>query len=279
MKNNEINWRPWIIAGSVLLLLSSSLSFFISTNIYDSERFARKTTEAITSEPARDAIAKEVSSTVLEDQSFVVKKLLSEPLEVLVSGLLKTNAFSSVFYEFSNSLNRFVTTRDFEPVTINISSIVPVVTTVVDKLAPDNSLDLTSFETNEIVLFEDSDLPPFATIGKVIVVLGPLSLVALIAVAIVTWRNLSDKRNLLKYSGMTLVYTGVLLLVLTYTASGLLTVSIIDPERSIIMHEIYNSFISNFRALQFLTVAIGGALWLGHYILVKDVKLAIKARK
>lgn len=279
MNNKDINWKPWIIAGSVLLLLISSMSFFVSNNVYDSERFARKTTEAITSEPAREAIAREVSSAVLAEQSLIAKKLLSEPVEVLVSGLLKTNAFSNVFYEFSKSLNRFVTTRDFEPVTIDISSVVPIITPVIDRLSPNNNLNLAKFETNEIILLEDSDLPPFDTIGKTLVILGPLSFVALMGIAVAAWRKLTDKRDLLKYSGMVMVYTGVLLLVLTYTSGGLLTVSILDPERSIIMREIYNSFFENFRTIQYLTVALGGALWLGHYFLINDLKFSVKARK
>ncbi len=275
----DFNWTPWIVTGAVLLLLISSLSFFVSTNIYNSERFAKKTTEAITSEPARQAIGKEVSSAILSEQPFIARQLLSEPIAVIVAGLLDTDAFSGVFYNFSNSLNRFITTKDFEPVSIDISSVVPTVTSVADKLFPENTLELERFEAKEIILLEDTDLPPFNTIGKILAVIGPISLLALAGIGIASWQKLKDKRDLLKYSGMVMVFAGIALLVITYTSSGLLTVSILDPERSIIMHEIYDSFISNFRSLQYLTVIIGGILWFTHYALKNDIKFSIKSNK
>lgn len=278
-KGTKRNYTNWCITGAVLLLVISSLSFFVTNNIYDSQRFATKTTEAITSEPAREAIAEQITSEILKDQSQISQRLLTEPSEALISGLLKSDAFSNVFYDFSNSLNRFLTTKDIKPVTIDISSITSTVDTVVDTIEPNNNLDLSRFDDEEITLFEDTDLPPFKTIGQTLLIIGPISLLALLVLAVISFRKLDDKKELLKHSGLVLLISGILLLVLTYTSSGLLTVAIIDPERSTVMQAIYNSFVSNFRILQVIMIALGGALYGIYYYVKNDISLSVESKK
>lgn len=257
-KNASRDYTPWLIGLSVFLLIISFIAFFITANVYDSERFAKNTTDAITSEPARDAIATEITEALLEEESAVANFILTEPVEALISGLLDTKIASGIFYEFSYQLNRVLVTNDFEPVTINVGEIASTIDTVVNTLQPDNNLDLSgNIQNEEITLFDNNDLPPFKTIGQVLLIVGPLSLIAVISIAIVSYSKLDDRRKLLNYAGITFAITGALLLVFTFTSGAVLTVSIIDPERSTIMQEIFNSFISTFRFMMILLVLVG----------------------
>lgn len=272
-------YAPWYIAGAVLLLMLSTLSLFVSSNIYNSERFTKKTVAALTSEATREAIATEITSEVLADQSLITQRILAQPMKTIISSLLKTETFSSVFTSFTVNLHRFLVSNDFEPVTINIGSITSTIDSVVDNIKPDNELDLSEFEEKEIVLLEDVDLPPFKTIGNALMIISPLTMLALMVGAVIAYNKASDKRDLLKYSGLVLMISGTILLLLTLTSGSLITLTIIDPERSIIMQEIYNSFISNFRSLQFAMVAFGAILYGIYYYLVNDVSFSVTEKK
>ena len=269
------NYKPWYIAGAVILVMLSTLTLFVSSQIYDSEKFAENATAALTSEVAREAIAKEVTSELLSEQSLIAQKLLSEPLESIIASMLNSEAFSGVFSNLSGNLHGFIISKDFEPITIDIGSITSSLDSIVSTIKPDNELNLAQYEEEEIILLENAELPPFKTISNILMIMGPLLMLTVVVGAIVTFRRIQDKRDLLKYSGQVLMISGVLLLILTLTSGNLLTISITDPERSIILREIYNSFISNFRTLQILMVAFGAILYGVYYYLVNDIDFSI----
>ncbi len=268
-----------IVTTSVFLLVFCSISFFITNNIYNSERFAEKTTKAITSETARKAISKEIATELLEDQPLLVRNVVSEPVENLVTSSLGTELFSGVFYEISYGLNKFLTTKDFEPVKINISEITPTIETVVNTIKPDNDLNFDEVSSKEIVIFDTVDLPSFKTFGQALLIAGPVIVLILVLIALFTIKKLKKKVDFFKYAAIVLVSSGLILLVLTYTGGSLLTVTILDPERSLLMSEIYNSFISSFRNAQYLLVILGLASAGIYLYKTKDVKFSIKSKK
>ena len=272
------NWRPWLITVAVLLLIISSLSFFVTNNIYNSSTFASKVTQAVQTETVRDAMASQITSEILADQSPVAAKVLTQPVNTLVSGLLKTDAFNTVVYNFSFRLNKFLTTKDFEPITIDISSATTTIEAVADRIRPDNELDLSRFATEEIVLLDDVDLPPFRTIGQTLLISGPLALLALLALAVTSLIKMKDKWNFAKFSSIVLGISGVVLLVLSYTSGALLTITIIDPERSTIMQEIYSVFIANFQAIALGMVVVAGIIYAVYYFHNNRIKLDVDKR-
>jgi hypothetical protein len=279
-KQAKRNYAPWVIAAAVLLLVVSSISFFITTNIFDSSTFSAKATEAITSETSVNAISSEITTELLEDRSFVAKRILNEPVQSIVASILTSDASETVIQETTYSINQFLTTRDFEPITISIVEITNTLDNIVDTLQPDNDVSFASVQKKEIVLFDDLELPPFKSIGQVLMIVGPLSFLLLLGTGFFAYTKLKDKKLMLKHVGTVLAISGVILYMLTFTSGSLLTLSIVDPERSIIMQEIFDTFISNFRLMQIWMMVIGlSMLMIWRYRLVEKSADYLKSLK
>jgi hypothetical protein len=174
--------RKWSRFGSVVLLCFAAVTLFLAQSsywvnhtVFNQASFTRITTTALLSESSREAIATSVVNKSLEDRP-VIKRIVGERAESLISGLLGTDLSTQALTALTNKTYAYTTSSDRQDIKIDLTAIKTPVTSIIS-LAQSRGVEVpqTQYQIpDEIVLLQSDAFPDLSGGVKAMLWLGPL---------------------------------------------------------------------------------------------------------
>lgn len=260
-----------LIAG--LLLLVSSLGIWAKNNVFNSEQFSKHVVTAVQQDDVRQAIGSSVASFLYTDRP-VLGRVLSQPTENLVSSLLVNDRFSSVLYNLSDRLNERLFHGKTNDVVIDISGFTEGIKALAATLRPETELNLPEGDAARITLINGSAVPDLQKTGQVVLIVTPISLLALLLLVCVSWLRMRSKADFFKYAAIVALSTGIVLTVLTQTASAQLSLLAQNANQAIILGSIYDEFVASLRSYQTWLIVIGIITIIIRELILRRTQLA-----
>jgi hypothetical protein len=239
--------------------MTASLTIWIRNNIYNSQHFADTLVSAITTESSRTAIAGQITDKVYENRP-IAGRVLADPTQNVIESLLKNDRFSNVLTTVATKVNQRITTGNTSAIVIDISSFSTVINAVKQVIAPTADFTVPTGDAAKITLLKANALPDIHRFGQFLLILLPITLLGLAALAIATWVKIARKATWFKLVGLVFVISSVLLITFNYTGGSLLSSYAQTPNESIILQNIYSAFTVNFEHFQYMLGSIGVVL-------------------
>lgn len=160
---------------AALTLFLAQSSYWVNHTVFNQENFTRITTTALLSESSRDAVATSVVNASLSDKP-VIKRIIGERAESLISGLLGTDLSSQAVTALTNKVYAYTTSSGREDIAIDLTGIKTPITTIVG-LAESRGVDVPQTQIqlpDQIVLLQKDAFPDLSGEVKAMLWLGPL---------------------------------------------------------------------------------------------------------
>lgn len=168
--------------GTVLLLVVGAISLFfaqsaywINHTVFDKESFSTITTDALTSQSSRDAIASSVVNKALEDRP-VAKKVIGERVISLTSGLLGSDFSNQAISALSSKTYAYATASNRQDIAIDLTAVKDPLNGII-ALAESQGASVPEPKReipDEIVLIESDNFPDLSGAVKAMLWLGPV---------------------------------------------------------------------------------------------------------
>jgi hypothetical protein len=214
----------------------------------------------LTSEAARDAIARSIVDQLLAEQP-ILQAIVRNPLESAIASLLDT-AFFRVPLE---RVAQFIWVTLFinnASVILDIAPLRDFVFGIISALAPQAAATLSPDQLpDQIVLFEADQLPDFQRIANSIswltwlFLLGGLGLLGLALGR--AWRNPGLRWALVGWTGIFLAAEAILVLILSIPARSTLVVAVDNQAGRVIVGETYDALIQGLHAGMAVLLVLG----------------------
>jgi hypothetical protein len=163
-----------IILASVSLFLAQS-AYWVNHTVFNQQNFTQITTTALLSESSRDAIASSVVNQSLENRP-VIKRLVGERAESLISGLLGSDLSSQAVTAVTAKTYAYTTSSNRQDIAIDLTGIKTPITTIIG-LAESTGVNVpkTQIELpDQVVLLQSDAFPNLSGAVKAMLWLGPL---------------------------------------------------------------------------------------------------------
>jgi cytochrome bd-type quinol oxidase subunit 2 len=272
----------WLTLGAGLLLLIANSAFWLNHNIFNEQRFAEITTDSLTSETSRTAIASALTDRIYEDRP-IASRIAGDLTKKTISGLLDSSLVETAIKTTAERLNLAVTASNKESVEIDLSGVKDVVTQVVNvasTINPELQADPSNIPES-IVLLDGSRIPDFYKYGIAFMWLAPLAFLgAMVLLALPYTRKTNGyiSTALLQSSVFTAVAAFALLMGPLLRPPFLSVASTVHGK--VVIGNLYDSFMAtyNTQTLTLLTVALLLNLALGAFYLYPILRKTKQAK-
>jgi hypothetical protein len=222
-------WSALLLVFGTLLIVVSSIGFWIQWTIMSERGFVEVTGNVITAEQSRATIARAVVDQLFADVP-ILRSLVRDPLEGLISGILGSSLFVTVF--------QFVSERIWEAIFVNrsqisldISPLRNILYGIISAIAPDVAARITPADIpDELVLLSADALPDLTGVstpvafGTWIAFFGGI---AMIIIALMrAWAQPLVRYTLFAWTGILLIIQSIILGFLTFPTQTAIVVGI-----------------------------------------------------
>jgi hypothetical protein len=244
-------WSTLLLVGGTLLIVLSAIGFWIQQTVMTEDNFVQLTSQVLTSQAARDAIATSIVDQLLAERP-ILQGLVRDPLESAIASLLDT-AFFRVPLEF---IAHFIWETLFinnASVVLDIAPLRDFVFGIISALAPQATATLSPDQLpDQIVLIEFDELQDIQRIESSVTWLTWLFLIGglgLIGYGIGrAWRSPGLRWALIGWTGIFLAGWVVLAFILSYPARSTLVVAVDNQAGRVIVGETYDALIQRLHA-------------------------------
>lgn len=263
------------------LVLFSNISYWLKTNIYDSETFINTTVGIIQQENVRLALATTIVEKTLEGKP-VLEKFISEPAVSALSGFIGSSQFEPILEKIAGRIQFMLTSKQPAAVVVDLTAIknfTSVVTRIADPLIDKELPNLTVPDT--IVLIESGQIPsiydrtiPFVTFGQMALVLALLIFAGMV---IFSDRRIRDR--VLEIQGITLLIISIFFIMIFPSFEPVVMAQFNNPNIRLIVEEVYKVFAQTLIdqtiivAFVGLIIAVCGLIYRG---MIKDEKKVVE---
>jgi hypothetical protein len=121
---------------AAVCLVVALLAGYLRTTVLDSDQFADRATNALSQEPVRDLIARQITQQAVlrANRDLIAVRPL---VETAASAVVSTGAFKSLFHTAARDLHRTVFTNDRSTATLTLLDVGVLLTSALDQFAPD----------------------------------------------------------------------------------------------------------------------------------------------
>lgn len=245
-----------LIVLATILIMFFCFSFWLNKYIFDPQNFKRVTTDAILQEDSREAIASEVVDAALENNPLV-KEVIGEKVESLVSNLLESNVSRTLFEEAALVIQKIITSPKREEIAIDTTVIKGFLEPLAEVVSPDDPDALKVEDVpDKIVLIQEGGVPSISTFGDIVFWVAPVTLIfSILIFAYVLYASV-DRRWALRVSGYALIISSVIVSVLPYLFTPAIFASATNENMKIILTNIYFAFLSKFVLQHFFIIVV-----------------------
>ena len=247
------------IAATFCLLVANS-AFWVHRNFFNPEQFSNIATTSITSESSRQAIAGNLSNRLYEDRP-VLKNVLGNTTTNILSGLLGTDQSQKALGIAIERLHTSVTSPEQESVVIDLSGIKSTASKLTAAINTQADGQRINSLPDEITLVDRDNIPDFYQYGVLFLWLGPIALVA--CIALLAWPYIKKLQGFLEImviqGGLVAISSALSLLIGPLVQPPLLA-RIADSNARTVTGNLYQAFIATFNMQLFWIIGLGFAV-------------------
>lgn len=246
--------------GAAFLFVIANSALWVNRYVFNTENFTQVTTQSLTSESSRQAMAQAITNEALKDYP-TVKNVINNSAVNIISGVLGSDQVETVLQKATSRLQVALTSNNQESIVINLEGPKSVLTQVIDivgqrrevKVNPDNI-------PSEIVLLDADKIPDFYKYGLFFLWLGPIALIgAAILSALPYFKLRQNYRMIMLVQGGALTLAGLLTLLAGPLFKPPLLASLNRQEGRTVIGNLYDAFMATFTA-QTSALIIAGLL-------------------
>lgn len=243
-----------VIAGFLVILVNTAI--WANRFIFDTNTFTSTAVTSITSQSSRDAIAGEITDTVLADYPKV-KSVVGDKADSFISGLLDSNLVEKALNKTVSRLQIFLTSEQRQPVVIDLSSTKEAIAKLIQFTGREDEARIDPEKIpNEVVLFNPDNYPNFYKQSVAFMLISPILI--LVVAGLLAWPYVKSPKQYKFY----MVTQGAILLVSTFFAFALGPLfkpiaigQIQSANMRVVVGNLYDSFLSGFNK-QLLVVLV-----------------------
>jgi hypothetical protein len=251
-----------LLCVAAVLLFVFNLSLWLWTSVVPSDRFAETTTEALTHDDSREAIAERIVTQLLVDRPILLATA-GEEIEAVVAGILGADRFAQLFERLASALHRVVTETGLAEISINVSEIRELVNGVALLLnRGEGEVDVRE-QPDEIVLFEGRDFPAVRRIADTIPLIAIISgvLAAGLLTIVFVWAR--DRVSAIRRLGVMLAVLGIITTLLILPARSVTISSFPTENQRVVIGNLFDAFARQLLLQSIVVLLIGAGLFVG----------------
>jgi hypothetical protein len=251
-----------LLCVAAVLLFVFNLSLWLWTSVVPSDRFAETTTEALTHDDSREAIAERIVTQLLVDRPILLATA-GEEIEAVVAGILGADRFAQLFERLASALHRVVTETGLAEISINVSEIRELVNGVALLLnRGEGEVDVRE-QPDEIVLFEGRDFPAVRRIADTIPLIAIISgvLAAGLLTIVFVWAR--DRVSAIRRLGVMLAVLGIITTLLILPARSVTISSFPTENQRVVIGNLFDAFARQLLLQSIVVLLLGAGLFVG----------------
>jgi hypothetical protein len=260
MKDSRMSAAKQTVLLSIvaaLFLLVANSAYWVHSNVFDKNRFAEITSEAVLSESSRRAIASGVTDRLFEGRP-TAKTLVGEQTTNVVAGLLGTQQAEKVFEAGVERLHVAVTSQSQESLTIDLSGVKSTVQRLSAALSETGEPTRGERIPDELVIIDKQNIPDFYRYGVLFLWLGPAALIGATALLVYPFvKNRKDYSQILLIEGGIVALVGILALLIGPLFKPPLLANISAVNARVVASNIYDGFITTFNQQTYIIIGFG----------------------
>lgn len=233
-----------ISLGSIIGLIVAVIFFWVfainiwfSNTILDRENFVNTTTQVLTTEASRNAIAEEVV-TIVQKNAPIIGTITSPIITKIVVGVLDTNLFLTIYTKLSEEIYFQLTTPNPSALEIELGE----VASFIGPLILDQNPEFLNNFPNKITIIGKNEIPSLYKFSNYLSILGPILFISGLAIVGLIWRRSIDKRNYFISLGLITATSGFLVFALIPVVGNLITSGLSSPNSIFIITSLYSTF-------------------------------------
>lgn len=250
---NQLKPKLWPLItmafGAAFLFVIANSALWVNRYIFDTNNFTQITTESLTSESSRRAMAQAITNRALEDFP-AVRNVVNNSAVNVVSGVLGSDQVETVMQKAVSKLQVVLTSNNQESIVIDLSGPKMVLSRIIDAVGEHRQVKVNPENIpNEIVLLDAAKIPDFYKYGVFFLWLGPIALIGAAVLTAVPYFKLQQnyKFIMLAQGGALLIVSLLALLVGPLFRPPLLA-NLTREEGRIVVGNLFDAFMATFNA-------------------------------
>ena len=251
---------------ATFLLLLASVSWWFYNDVYNEKNFQNHVSTALQTQDSREAIA-----ALIIDEGFknrpVLKNLVSDQLGQVLAGALTGPRVQNIMDRLILRVHDVLFSPETKAIAIDITGIKNFISRLSQLVESATGEERQAVNIpDQIVLVREGEVPSIAPFGMTLLALGPISIIAGIALAAwLIWRTL-DKVSVLKVLGGSLAVWSVVTILFTQWYKPLLVSSVGNPYARTIADQILGEFLKSLTNQNLLLLLFGLLLFVGGFV-------------
>lgn len=260
-------WKTPLLILSIVLMLFTTFGYWLSSTLYNPQKFNDIVVKVYQESQVRDAIASEITDATLQNVRPAVKQVVTDPVQKAISGILASNMFTTLFEKAATRVHSYLTSDNRKDVTLEVGQVAVFVKSAAIAISPDLGNQIPSVTPRTITLVNASSLPNLNAWLKPIMAFAPLAGFFSILILIYLFFTAGDKARYLTEVGIYFVIGIFIFSLLIPYVRVLLQSNISNQNAEVIATQTYNAFAGIllnqllFLASIFAAIFLGGYLW------------------
>ncbi len=267
------------LALASLCLVVALVTGYLRTTVLDSDQFADRATSALSQEPVRDLVARQITEqAVLRANRDLIA--VRPVVETAAGAIVSSGAFRDLFRSAARDLHRTVFTRDRSTATLTLLDVGVLLSSALENLAPDAAKDLPAdfsakLDAGETALNSIRAANAAEQVERLAWIFGILA-VALLAAGIV----LAPRRTrAIVHAGIAVAIAGAVLVIAYQLGRSAVLGRFSAPEDRAAAGAVWDAFLQDLRAWSLVALAAGTVVAAAAASVLRPVDVRLPLRR
>ena len=236
----------WFLVFAVVALILMNSAFWFTRNIFNPDKFASIAREGIINDSSLDALSAGITAKIFEGRP-VAQNVFQDPVNKMVSGLLRSNLATQVFERTISRTQNLLTTKNPEPVEINLVPIKDAIVRI--NSVVEQPVDISTIP-DTVTIFDQVHIPNIYNLGTTLLWVGPIALLlAIFLLGFPLLRSRQDSgllRKVLLWESIAVFIGFIISLLIGPLFKPQLLVNVSDANAKQLVSNIYDAFVKSF---------------------------------
>jgi hypothetical protein len=267
------------LALASVCLVVALLAGYLRTTVLDSEQFADRATSALSQEPVRDLIARQITQQAVlrANRDLIAVRPI---IETAASAVVNTGAFRSLFHTAARDLHRTVFTRDRSTATLTLLDVGVLLSSALEQFAPQVAqslpanfsakLDAGETALNSVKLANAAD--EVERLTWVFAILTVLLLAGGIVLA-------PRRTRAIVHAGIAVAVAGAILVIAYQLGRSAVLARFSAPEDQAAAREVWDAFLLDLRTWALVALAAGTVIAAAAASILRPVDVRVPLRR
>jgi hypothetical protein len=267
-----------MVLASVCLIVAL-LTGYLRTTVLDSDQFADRATSALSQNPVRDLIARQITEQAVlrANRDLIAVRPI---VETAAGAVVSSGAFRSLFRTAARDLHRTIFTNDRSTATLTLLDVGVLLSSALEQFAPDVAaqlpvdfsakLDAGETALNSIELASAAD--DFERLAWIFGIATVLLLAGGIALA-------PRRTRAIIHAGISIAVAGAVIVIAYQLGRGILLGRFSDPQNQAAAGAIWDAFLHDLRTWALVALAAGTVIAAAAASILRPVDVRVPLRR